>query len=371
MNETFTIHSPPGIAGIRIIGLKTNDAARITEFFRSKTGRDPLHDGTGLYYGTVHNPTGGMIDEILLAWDPCTRNAELTFHGSDAVADEITDTLESIGFVHDRTVPFFSVPLWKDQVLDAVRSTVTRTGLLHFLSYLSGGYEQDLNAVLAHMREGRYRQAGCSLNTLKNGWEIRRGFLDPPSVYITGPENAGKSTLFNRIAGYERAVVTNIPGTTADFVEETVSIHGYPFTFVDTAGLYAGKNCNEELADTIEHADWVIYLDDITRPSAFDLCAVPGEKLICRVLNKSDSAEAENCKRDRTADIAVSAREGIGIERILECVYERTVGIPADRIGRGFFLDLHLELFNRICEHLAGFEISKAEAVFKQGFLAA
>ena len=89
-----------------------------------------------------------------------------------------------------------------------------------------------LESVAREAREVRLRLAGV-LATAPEGELLREGAL----TVLAGRPNSGKSSIFNALVGYERAIVTEVPGTTRDALEATVSLSGYPFRLVDTAGL--------------------------------------------------------------------------------------------------------------------------------------
>src|SRR5262249_11504216 len=124
---------------------------------------------------------------------------------------------------------------------------------------------------------------------------------DGMTVVIAGRPNAGKSSLLNRLAGYEAAIVTDIPGTTRDVLRERIDIDGMPLNTADTAGL-------REEADVVEaegirrahaeigRADRVLYLIDATRSLsdaqvAAELATLPRAVPITIVINKIDLAQ--------------------------------------------------------------------------------
>lgn len=108
----------------------------------------------------------------------------------------------------------------------------------------------------------RGRVAGL-LRTAAEGERLREGAL----LVIAGPPNAGKSTLFNALLGSERAIVTEIPGTTRDAIEAPAVIDGFPFRLVDTAGLRDTQDRLEKLGIEVSRkyldaADLVLYCDE-------------------------------------------------------------------------------------------------------------
>jgi tRNA modification GTPase len=120
----------------------------------------------------------------------------------------------------------------------------------------------DAHRVAAAWSAVRGRLAGL-LDTAPEGERLHAGAL----VVIAGPPNAGKSSLFNALLGRERAIVTEIPGTTRDAIEAQVVLEGFPFRLVDTAGLRQGGDRVERLGIEVSRqyvsaADLVLYCEE-------------------------------------------------------------------------------------------------------------
>lgn len=161
------------------------------------------------------------------------------------------------------------------------------------------------------------------LRSLRQAAERGRKLRDGLHVVLLGPPNAGKSSLLNALAGSERAIVTDIAGTTRDVLRETIHIDGLELTLVDTAGLREGGDVIEREgmrraeAET-RQADLALVVVDATDPQA-GLDAVAGalagvpQRLL--IHNKADLLSAWPAQ-DSADQVWVSARSGQGLEQL-------------------------------------------------------
>jgi tRNA modification GTPase len=177
-------------------------------------------------------------------------------------------------------------------------------------------------------------------NVLKNG----------VSVVIAGRPNAGKSTLLNTLLNEERAIVSDIPGTTRDTIEETLSINGIAFRLTDTAGIRKAEDMIEKQGvertmQKIGQASVVLYLFDAeemqAKEVAEDISKLKGssETTIIPVANKVDLRE-EKIYAKKFGDIAevcmISAKSGHGIDVLKKHLYE--IVIRGNNIQEGVIL---------------------------------
>lgn len=168
---------------------------------------------------------------------------------------------------------------------------------------------------------------------------VSRGVL----TVIAGEPNVGKSTLFNRLVGEERSIVTEKSGTTRDAVEMEAMIYGVLFRLVDTAGLRKGTEEVERIGVEysrryIERADLVLFVHDITSPvdraEKEFIAAHTGDNLL-RVANKIDLAGKKN--KLPPGFIAVSATEGSGLEELRRAIVETVLPSSQSRLGENGF----------------------------------
>lgn len=183
------------------------------------------------------------------------------------------------------------------------------------------------SATLARTGADVIRQLEEMLKSRHAGEVLRHGFR----VVIAGPPNAGKSSLLNALLGRDRAIVTPIPGTTRDVLEESFQFRGWPVCLVDTAGLRETADVVEtdgirRAQDALAAADTVIWLLDAAVPPAqrpeppAELAGVP----LLRVLNKTDLAALPSSSAPPGPEvISISAKTGAGLELLLDRLEER------------------------------------------------
>ena len=163
------------------------------------------------------------------------------------------------------------------------------------------------------------------LATANDGQLIRRGIR----VAIIGKPNAGKSSLLNQLLGHDRAIVSNIAGTTRDTISEEAQIRGIRVVFIDTAGLQETNDKVEQegvkrTRTLLNQADLVLYVIDASEPLTEDsqtsLANLRDRKHIL-VLNKSDlPTELELTKIKNSKTVSVSSINGDGIESLKETI---------------------------------------------------
>ncbi len=193
-------------------------------------------------------------------------------------------------------------------------------------------YQLDSTEQIGRL-EGLIGEAKRLLGTFDAGRQLREGV----QVVIVGRPNAGKSTLFNRLCGQPRAIVTDIPGTTRDYLEELVQVGGVTLRLVDTAGLRATEDVVERLGvdrslEQASGADLILWVIDASAPLALDdreraLLEQAAGADVLPVLNKADlpggllDADRVLIESMGTVEaVAVSLLDGQGGEALLGAV---------------------------------------------------
>jgi tRNA modification GTPase len=196
----------------------------------------------------------------------------------------------------------------------------------------------------------------------RQGALLREGI----KVVIAGQPNAGKSSLLNALAGAELAIVTPIPGTTRDVVQQTIQIEGVPLHIIDTAGLREGADVDqveqigiERAWGQIEQADAVLFLHDLTRAALpeykqadADIARVLQQRLpvgvpVIDLWNKADAATTSAGE-----GLALSAKTGEGLQALRQRLLHEAGWQQAPE---GLFIarERHVQALQRVSEHLA------------------
>ncbi|WP_217537873.1 tRNA uridine-5-carboxymethylaminomethyl(34) synthesis GTPase MnmE [Stenotrophomonas sp. GbtcB23] len=182
-----------------------------------------------------------------------------------------------------------------------------------------------------------------ALATLRDDAERGRRLRDGLHAVLVGPPNAGKSSLLNALAGSERAIVTDIAGTTRDTLRETIRIDGLELTLVDTAGLRDGGDAIERegmrrARAEMQRTDLAIIVLDARDPQAGHAAvadAIAGVPLQLWIHNKSDLLEALPADIDANV-VHVSAATGQGLDRLHTRLRELASGSAGDSVEGEF-----------------------------------
>ena len=371
------VGTPPGRGGVGCVRLSGPDAAGIARrLFRpagSRAGAAEAANAEAPRFGRFVDRAGRPVDHGFLVLFPAGRSytgengAELWTHGSPAILAELVEAAIEAGaapagpgeftyralrngridlaraeavrdLVRARTL--HQARLAFSQVEGAVARRVAplREALVEWIARAEAAVEFVDEAGTALPREELARAVDAALEEctrLLAGFRRGRVVRDGATLAIVGRPNVGKSSLFNRLLERDRAIVTEIAGTTRDTLEEDLDIAGIPVRLVDTAGL-------RESADPIEgegvrraHAaraesDLVLLVLDGSRPleagelEALAPCGEGAERE--RTIVVSNKADLPCVAALDGAVLAVSARTGAGLDELRRVLRERLLG---------------------------------------------
>jgi len=209
-------------------------------------------------------------------------------------------------------------------------------------------------------------QIASVLQNAQKGKIIRDGLR----VVIAGKPNVGKSSLLNALLGQERAIVTDIPGTTRDVIEEYINLNGIPLKIVDTAGIRETDNLVEQIGvdkaqQFVKNADLVLYVVDalqgLTEEDTQMLDEIKNQHVIY-LMNKSDVGISDQA-RAAFADaiggapvLEISAREKLGLDqleqRIMDLFFSGTLEVQNDIMVTNV---RHIQILEESAAHMEGF----------------
>ena len=371
------VSTPPGEGGISIIRISGPEAHPILEKIFRPRGKKPRRKAHGkLILGHILDPADAReVDEVLavLMTAPATYTredvAEIHSHGGFAAQKAVMDLvmrqgarLAEPGEFTRRAFLNGRIDLVQaESVLDLIRSE-TDEELRYALTCLKGGLSAkmglfretlkqalvaveatidfpdedlriDLSGPFASLRKAKKGIDGL-VSSYYEGKGLKQGF----EVLILGRTNVGKSSLLNALALRERAIVTALPGTTRDLIEETLYLKGAKVRLIDTAGIRTPENVVEEegirrVRDKAAEADLIIWVLDGSAPYSDDDQRVledirPYNKIV--VANKCDLTQHLEYKllvSQGISDILhISAQKGIGLDHLRSSLFSALAG---------------------------------------------
>ena len=385
----------PGVGAVAIVRLS---GPRAKEIARALTGGDLAPRRAELR--ALRDASGAVVDRGLALFFPGPNSftgedvVEFHSHGGQAVSDALLAAAYALGaraaepgeftlraFLNDKIDL-----LQAEAIADLVASGSTQAAraalrsldgeFSHSVAELQRGLtalrvkieawldfpEEDLPFDAAPECRAELGALAAQLATLTARAREGRALRDGLSVAIAGPPNAGKSSLLNRLAGYDAAIVTDVPGTTRDPLREQLSLDGMPVTIVDTAGLRETSDRVERegvrrAQSEVARADHVLWLADAREPVAAALAAaraaLPADAAFTVVANKVDlvGGRAAPSAVDGVTVIALSALTGAGLE-LLVAHLKTLAGFPAEVAGTFSARRRHLAALARTGEHL-------------------
>ena len=231
------------------------------------------------------------------------------------------------------------------EMLDALREELLNiTTLLELELDFS---EEDVEFADRERLLAMLERTDTAVVRLVESFRVGNAIREGVSVAIVGRPNVGKSTLLNRLVGDDRAMVSEIAGTTRDTIEESIVIDDIRFRFVDTAGLHDTDDRLEKMGierteRAIRQAQIVLYMSEPSQ-SDVELPQLTAEQKVIVVVNKMDTTE----KRDIEGAIYISARSGEGVDLLRKALRDT---VDTEGLYRGDVIVSnmrHFEALNR------------------------
>ncbi len=199
------------------------------------------------------------------------------------------------------------------------RTTAARDELLNILAHIEAYIDfpdEDIDPETSDQLQQRLQKILETIKSLISTADQGRILREGVRTVIFGLPNVGKSSLLNRLLGFERAIVSDIAGTTRDTIEETINLHGLPLRLVDTAGIRDSSDTIEtagiqRTVKQIENADLLLEIFDASQEKTeADQSSIPEKVTHIRILNKTDLGEHPSWENTPAARISCHSETG-------------------------------------------------------------
>ena len=359
------LSTPPGMSAIALIRLSGDDAITITNKVFDK---DILNaKGYSVHYGSIKNGENAIDDVIATIFrGPKSFTGEdiveIACHGSTFIQQSIIELLLQNGATMAQAGEFSKRAFFNgkmdlsqtEAIADLIHSTSSAAHQVA-MNQMRGGFSNDLKVLrekLIHFASMIELELDFSeedvefadrtelhklvseviehVNKLAQSFKLGNAIKNGVQTVIVGRPNAGKSTLLNGLLNEERAIVSDIPGTTRDTLEESLTINGLEFKLIDTAGIREAKDTIEKLGiertfEKINQSAIVVYLYDINSTTAEevekDLSTLNQNASIVVIANKADLSQTHVIENA----ILVSALKKEGVEEVKTALYNTVV----------------------------------------------
>lgn len=369
INETIVaLATPPGVGAIGVIRLSGSDAIAITDkiFKGKKLANQPSHT---LHFGRIMNGDA-VLDEVVVSLYKAPKSytgedvVEISAHGSQYILEQTIALCIANGAQMAKAGEFTQRAFLNGKLdlaqaeavadLIASQSGAAQQAAMH---NLRGGFSEELKGMREELvkfsalieleldfsqedvefadRSQFYdlvNRIGTTADKLIESFKLGNVIRNGVSVAIIGKPNAGKSTLLNALLNEERAIVSDIAGTTRDTIEETLNINGVLFRLIDTAGIREHSSDVIETIgiqrsmDTMKKADVVVYLYDVNETTPAELQnqvrIFEGQQIkYLLVGNKIDMAS----QTPSASSIYISAKNKGNIQQLRQALYNLVV----------------------------------------------
>lgn len=422
-----TIAAPatvPGTGAVTLLRVSGPKALRIVSDVVKCESKSIEETPAGrIRYGVVYNESEEVVDEVLVSVFKAPHSytgedsAEITCHASSFVASEILRLLCSAGarmaspgeftrraFVNGK------MDLAQAEAVADVISSSSSASLKVAINQLRGGFSSELKDIRSRLLEvaslleleldfseedvefadrpklaALLDEATSHVNSLASSFRQGNAIKNGVPVAIVGAVNAGKSTLLNALLGEERAIVSDIPGTTRDTVEETLVLDGILFRFIDTAGLREASDTVEQIGVSrsykkLSEASVVLAVLDVSaseeenESSISDIVSKidPSSQKLIVLLNKADILdgninvsllnESVSFTDNKVIKLYISAKTGFGLDSLRKALSatQKDITLDSDQT-----IVTNLRHFQALSE--TGSALSRARASLSSG----
>ena len=377
------ISTAPGVGGIAVMRISGNQSIEIVSSIFKANKKDVEIKTASAYqaiYGTIYE-CEEEIDKVVVSLFRAPHSftgedvVEISCHGSIYIQQRILSLLINKGcrlatageftqraffngkmdlsqaeavadLINSQTKAAHSVALNQMKGTFSNKLSLLREKLLHLVSLLELELDFGDHEELEFADRKELIQISNELKKLTSSFSTGNAIKNGIPVSIIGNTNVGKSTLLNHLIGEEKAIVSDIPGTTRDIIEDVVNINGISFRFIDTAGIRSTSDTIEKIGiersyNAINHSQIVIWVIDgsnyeIEKINDIKQYLLESGKIIITVINKIDIATQQQLDTiklhlsDTLNNILlISAKKEQYIEELTNLLYEKA-GISED-----------------------------------------
>lgn len=366
------VATAPGVGAIAVIRISGEKAFEIiNELFPSK---DLLAQASHTMHVGVLKDSDDAIDEVVVSLYKGPRSftgedtIEISCHGSPFIQQQILEAcvrkgarLARAGEFTQRAFLNGKLDLTQAEAVADIIASNTKASQRTALHNIRGGFSDDLKAIREQLLQfaalieleldfatedvefadrtkfyDLIQRSGIATQKLLQSFRLGNVIKNGVSVAIIGKPNAGKSTLLNSLLNEDRAIVSDIAGTTRDTIEETMNINGILFRLIDTAGIRSHSTDTienigiEKSLQKMQSADIVLYLFDVQAETnemlqeqigSFDKAGIR----YLLVANKADNEQATHSFNIDQPVLFISAKQQKGIEELKNTLFNNTV----------------------------------------------
>ena len=350
-NDTiFALSSAPGKSGVAVIRTSGNNLSKLFKQIINKKKFDARH----AYFTNLCDENGDLIDQCIAIYFNAPHSftgediIEIHCHGAPAVIDKIFEFLRRFGARIANRGEFSKRAFYNNKMdltdvdgliallnaqtdkqrQSALKSMTGHDSIVYnnwrnqmieisayaaaILDYADDELPKNIDKKIIDKTKKLLSEIKESVSNVRASRAIQNGF----NIVLVGKTNVGKSSIFNKLVGSNRAIVSDIAGTTRDVVSQQIDLDGYLVNLSDTAGIRQSKNKIEKIGikrthDEIENADLILYVyNEIPKEIKSDGITI---------INKCDLLKNKTSRRV----IYTSAKTGAGFDKLLKTIKEK------------------------------------------------
>lgn len=358
--------TPPGIAAVSIIRLSGELSYNIVTSIIKREHKNKIKEKSILYTDII-DEHGHIVDDVIIVYYKGPKSytgedtIEISCHGNPLIVNKIIELcikqgarVANNGEFTQRAFLNGKMNLIEAEAVADIISAGSEISLKWARVQKSESYtkkieelkeailksismieleldfsEEDVEFMSRDELLKQLKYVNDKLNSYIKSYEYGKIVKNGYNISIVGEPNVGKSSLLNAILKEERAIVTNIPGTTRDIIKEQIYIKGYLVNIIDTAGIRNTSDIIENIGvektiETLKNSDLVLHIIDVTRPETekliYDINNYSNN--VIRVGNKVDILD-KNQNFENKYDVLISAKNDYNVDKLIDIVYDR------------------------------------------------